>query len=176
MPWAESPLENDRYCSAAGSSTYGASISVSASIADTIVTAAMTEMASVAVIFDRPHCGRSGHSCGHRSTHPYPTGYHDQPQKALTRTGISRATPGQAFGPPGVNAPSWLSMVMASVPASGAVSSYCRPAVAWMKKSPSLDTHRWVMSVHTGGACDGSPGVAPNPASTFSTGNSGSGW
>ena len=49
--------------------------------------------ASVAIIADMPHCGMSGHSCGHRSTYPNATWYQDPAQYALTCTGVPSITP-----------------------------------------------------------------------------------
>lgn len=50
--------------------------------------------ASVATMGLNPHWGRSGQSCGHRSTYPNPTGYRCPCQYADTRTGVPRTTSG----------------------------------------------------------------------------------
>lgn len=63
-------------------------------------------------------------------------------------------------------------------PASGSASSYCLPRVTVMPATPSLARAREVRSVHpvSGIAWDGSPGLAPNAASTRTAGKDGLGW
>ena len=53
---------------------------------------AATATASVAVIWENPHCGRSGHACGYRSMYPIQIGYWCPFHQAVTRTGVSSRT------------------------------------------------------------------------------------